>query len=174
LVLIPATVGGVPFTLNRLGELIQHPKNGGHSTKYSIYADLVKAQIGEASPPSSYWLLMTRDVLPGSRNKEYDFQKGFVAGYASKLGLPYEIPHALEAAAAILLHHARTGERLFGDAPRTFTQCQDEVDEVDEVDEDENRYPVLVGESSSGGLFVNNYAYQYVHHSLGVSCLRKF
>ena len=166
LVLIPATVGGVPFTLNQLGELIQHPKNGGHRTKYRFYGDLVREQIGEASPPSSYWLLMMRDILPDSRYKTYDAQKALVAAYASKLGLPYEMPHALEAAAAILLHHAREGERLFGNDPWTYTRCQEKVDN--------NQYPVVVGGFSSGGLNVNYYD-SNVHSSYnGVSCLRKF
>jgi energy-coupling factor transporter ATP-binding protein EcfA2 len=165
LVLIPATVGGVPFTLNQLGELIKRPKNSGHRTEYRFYGNLVKEQIGEASPPSSYWLLMTRDILPNSRSKTYDAQKALVAAYASKLGLPYEMPHALEAATAILLHHAREGERLFGDAPWTYTQCQEKVDK--------NRYSVFVGGFSSGGLNVHYDYFVYdVHH--GVSCLRKF
>jgi hypothetical protein len=165
LVLIPATVGGVPFTLNRLGELIQHPKNGGHRTKYRQYNDLVTAQIGEASSPRPYWLLMTRDILPDSRDKTCDTQKALVAAYASKLGLPYEMPHALEAATAILLHHAREGERLFGDDPCTFTRCQEKVYE--------NRYPVVVGGFSSGGLVVY-YDDDVSDDYLGVSCLRKF
>jgi hypothetical protein len=162
LVLIPATVSGVPFTLNQLGKLIQRPNNDGHSTKYRFYGDLVKAQIGEQSPPRSYWLLMTRDILPDSRYKTYDAQKALVAAYASKLGLPYEMPHTLEAATAILLHHAREGERLFGDDPWTFTRCQEVV----------NGWPVVVGGFSSGGLGVDSSS--LVHDFRGASCLRKF
>jgi hypothetical protein len=162
LVLIPATVSGVPFTLNQLGELIRRPNNGGHSTKYRFYGDLVEEQIGEASPPRSYWLLMTRDILPNSRYKTYDAQKSLVAAYASKLGLPYEMPHALEAATAILLHHVREGERLFGDDPWTFTRCQEVV----------NGWPVVVGGFSSGGLGVDSSS--LVHDFRGASCLRKF
>jgi hypothetical protein len=167
LVLIPATVGGVPFTLNLLGELIQHPKNGGHRTKYSYYSERVKAQIGEQSPPRSYWLLMTRDVLPGSRNKGYAAQKELVAGYASREGVPYVLPSVLEAATAIFMHHAREGERLFGNDPWTYTRCQEKVDN--------NRYPVFVGSFSSGGLSVDSYC-NGVRSSggRGVSCLRKF
>jgi 50S ribosome-binding GTPase len=168
LVLIPATVGGVPLTLNLLGELIQRPKNGGHRTEYRRYDDLVKAQIGEESPPRPYWLLMTRDVLPKSRSKTYDAQKALVAAHASKLGLPYEMPPALAAATAILLHHAREGERLFGDDPCTFTRCQEKVAN--------NQYPVVVGGFSSGGLVVDyHFSHSLVHYSHdGVSCLRKF
>jgi hypothetical protein len=162
LVLIPATVGGVPFTLNRLGELIQHPSNGGHRTEYNFYDQRTKAQIGAESPPRSYWVLMTRDVLPDSRSKTYKAQKEMVARYASRVGLPYELPHALEAATAILMHHAREGERFFGNDPLTYTRCQEVLD----------GFPVIVGGFSSGGLVVNYYS--HVRDSHGASCLRKF
>jgi hypothetical protein len=79
LVLIPAKVNGQPFSLNLLRELTQHPNNGGHKTKYSYYGRHVQAQLGAASPAASYWLLMTRDVLPGSRDKSYRDQKKLVA-----------------------------------------------------------------------------------------------
>jgi hypothetical protein len=110
--------------------------------------------------------LMTRDILPDSRDKTYDAQKALVAAYASKLGLPYEMPHALAAAAAILLHHAREGERLFGDNPWTYTRCQDKVDE--------NRYPVVVGGFSSEGLRVDFHSVYYDYDFHGASCCRQF
>jgi hypothetical protein len=176
LVLIPATVGGVPFTLNLLGELIQHPKNGGHRTEYDeYYGERVKAKIGAASPPRSYWVLMTRDVLPDSRSKMYEAQKAVVAAHARRVGLPYELPHALEAATAILMHHAREGERLFGDEPLIYTRCQEVV----------NGFPVIVGGFESSGLGVHNSSFSlrrfgpysdvyYRNDHIGASCLRKF
>jgi hypothetical protein len=159
LVLIPATVGGVPFTLNQLGELIKHPSNGGHSTNYRHYNDLVKAQIGEESPPRSYWLLMTRDVLPGSRNKTHRAQQEMVASYASQ---GYALPRGLEAATAILMHHVREGEQLFGDDPWTYTRCQEVV----------HGSPSVVGGFGSSGLSV--YYFHYDHYCCGVSCCRQF
>jgi hypothetical protein len=162
LVLIPATVGGVPFTLNRLGKLIQHPKNGGHRTEYRYYDRDVERELGNQPSRGSYWVLMTRDVLPESRNKTNEAQKEMVAAHAGRVGLPYELPHALEAATAILMHHAREGERLFGDGPWTFTRCQEVVD----------GFPVVVGGFSSGGLAVSNDS--VVYRNFGVSCLRKF
>jgi hypothetical protein len=161
LVLIPATVDGVPFTLNLLGELIQRPKNGGHRTEYSNYSEYTKSRIGEGSSPRSYWVLMTRDVFPGSRNKVYLFQREFVAYYASR---GYALPSGLEAATAILTHHAREGARLFGDSPWTYTRC---------LDVDEGGSPAVVGGFESSGLTVNHYTYD-VYDSFGVSCLRKF
>jgi hypothetical protein len=162
LVLIPATVGGVPFTLNRLGELIQHPSNGGHRTQYRHYGEKTKAQIGAASPPRSYWVLMTRDVLPGSRSKTYEAQKEMIAAHAGRVGLSYELPHALEAATAILMHHAREGERLFGNHLQTYTRCQEVVD---------GRDPAVVGGFESSGLVVRNNHYVLLN---GAACCRKF
>ena len=165
LVLIPATVGGVPFTLDLLGELIQHPSHGGHKTEYRYYNERVKAQIGAASPPRSYWVLMTRDVLPRSLGGVYAHQKALVAGYASREGIPYELPSVLEAATAILMHHTREGERLFGDYSWISTRCQEVVD---------GSYPSVVGGFESSGLIVST-RHDYAHsYPCGVACCRKF
>ncbi|MFM2428238.1 MAG: hypothetical protein RL012_122 [Bacteroidota bacterium] len=165
LVLVPATVDGRPFTLDLLGKLIQNPKGGGRKTEYRNYdGGTVQKELGAKSPGSSYWVLMTRDILPDSRSNTHDAQEALVAAHARRLRLPYEMPHALEAATAILLHHARTDERLYTDDPWTFTRCQKEVDN--------NRYPPVVGGFFSGGLGVFYDA--FVYYDVGVSCLRKF
>jgi hypothetical protein len=67
LVLLPATVSGEPFGLNLLRKLIRCPQGGGYSTKYRGYDSDVGGQLGARSPMHSYWVLMTRDVLEGSR-----------------------------------------------------------------------------------------------------------
>jgi hypothetical protein len=169
LVLMPATVDGEPFTLNLLGELIQRPKNGGHETKYSCYTYAVKAQFGAASPTASYWLLMTRDVLPGSRDKSYSDQKELVADYARRTGLPYELPKALEVATAILTHHVRDGERLYSASPWTYTRCQELIRSAWEAG---TEYPIIVGGFDSPGLDIYKYGCDCRSH--GVAGLRKF
>jgi NLR family CARD domain-containing protein 3 len=163
LVLVPATVDGKHFTLDLLGELIKSPQRGGSETQYEYHDSTVQEELGAKSPHSSYWVLMTRDVLPDSQGKTYDGQEALVAARARRLGLPYEMPDALSAATAILLHHARTGERLYTDAPWTYTRCQEKVLG--------NKYPVVVGRFSSGGLYVH---YNIISSNHGVSCLRKF
>jgi NLR family CARD domain-containing protein 3 len=166
LVLIPAAVDGAPFTLNLLGELVQRPKNGGHRTKYEYYGDDTKAQFGEKSPDRSYWLLMTRAVLEGSRGRVYAAQRALVVRYASSDGLPYEIPGALEAATAILMHYVCTGERLFGDSPWTYTRCQELIG---------SKYPVVVGCFESSGLDVNvDFSHCGSYDCLGSAGCRKF
>jgi hypothetical protein len=160
LVLIPSRVAGKPLTLDYLGELIQSPKGGGHKTQYRFYWDEIRKAIGNQSPGRSYWVLMTRDVLPGSRRKRYYDQCALVANHANRTGLAYEVPGALEAAVVMLLHHVRSGKRLYSD--RTYTRCQDNV----------QGRQLVVGGFSSGGLFV--YGHFYVFNFHGVSALRKF
>ena len=169
LVLIPAKVNGKPYSLNLLSELIQHPKGGGHATQYRSYGSDIQKQFGTQSPGRSYWALMTRDVLEGSRNKTYANQKDLVSGYAKRTQLPYELPGALEAATAMLSHHVRSGERLYAVNPRTYTRCRELED---------GKYPVVVGGFSSGGLFVDRYdsfgSYSSGRSFYGVAGFRKF
>jgi hypothetical protein len=167
LALIPAAVDGEPFTLNLLGELIQYPKNGGHKARYSYYGSDVQVRFGAASPAASYWLLMTRDVLPGSRNKSYRDQKELVSDHAERTSLPYEVPNALEAATVIMVHHVRNGEQLYGDDPLTFTRCQEwGLHQSSEC-------PAIVGGFGSSGLSVHSYSH-YDHHFYGIAGCRKF
>jgi hypothetical protein len=168
LVLMPTKVDGVPFTLNLLKELIERPRNGGYRTQYRYYDSRVQAQIGEASPQASYWLLMTRDVLPGSRSKGYGNQKRVVAGHARRTCLPYEVPKVLEAATAILTHHVRDGEQLYRENPLTFTRCQELVSY------EFGNYANVVGGFGFSGLYVQN-PYTYASsQSRGVAGCRKF
>ncbi len=166
LVLVPATVSGEPFSLNLLEQLVKNPKGGGYSTEYDYYNVNVRERFGAQSPEDSYWILMTRDVLEGSRGETYATQKALVARYEGRTGLPYKLPGALEAATAILSHYVCSGERLYTDNPWTHTRCQELL---------ANRrsdYPVVVGGFSSGGFYVSSYSVD--DDSDGVASLRKF
>ena len=168
LVLIPSHVGGKPLTLDSLGELIKSPQEG-YGTKYrgyEYYAKYVRPAIGSQASGSSYWVLMTKDVLPGSRDKRYADQCALVADHANRTGLPYKVPGDLEAAVVMLLHHVRSGERLYSLNPTTYTRCRDKAT---------YGYPVVVGGFSSGGLgVVGNDLYFDGNSIHGVAGLRKF
>ncbi len=173
LVLIPSTVDGRAFTLNFLGDLIQNPRVGGPGTRYFLYDDEVQRLLGDVYSSSSYWVLLTCDVLPGSRSKPYAAQRALVAAQASYIGYPpYEIPHVLEVATAILAHYVRSGERLYeeglGDElPSTSTRCAELLG-----DAAGNQSTVTVGRFCSRGLvFLNGFDDDV---EFGISCLRKF
>ena len=163
LVLIPATVNGRPFSLNLLREYIQRSKGGGHFTVYRDYDSDVYEQFGIQSPECSYWVLMTRDVIQGSRDETYASQQALLSHYAGRTGHPYELPGVLEAMTAILSHYVRAGERLYSDSPWTYTRCQELV---------YNRYPVVVGGFSSKGIDVSSNSYD--DNNYGVAGLWKF
>ena len=159
LVLIPDTVNGNPFTMNYLEELIQKPKSE-HSTKYKYYYDGAKKAVGDKSYPS-HWVLMTRDIIPGSKGKQCKKCHNMIAKHRKKTGLTYEFPHLLEATASILMHYVKTGERLYPDDPWTFT-CSQDVDKYNK--------PLVVG----GFLPVGLNVFRYHRSRLGVAGCRKF
>jgi hypothetical protein len=165
LVLIPAKVNGQSFSLNLLCGLIRHPRNGGHETQYWYYGSDVQVYLGASSPAASYWLLMTRDVLPESRSRSYRDQEKMVADHASRTRLPYEVPSVLEAATAILMHHVRDGERLYSSNSRTYTRCQELI---------YGAYPAVVGGFEPSGLRVGSILYDSSSLGSGVAGCRKF
>ena len=122
-VLIPNTVNGKSFTMNYLGELIQKPKSG-HFTKYRYYGDHSREAVGDKSY-SSHWVLMTRDIIPGSECENYSKCCELISNHSKKTGRPYELPHLLDATTSILMHYVKTGERLYSDDPWTWTCSQD-------------------------------------------------
>ena len=161
LVLIPQAVNGKAFCLDSLKELIKSPKTGS-KTDYRYYDGSVKNELG-AKSTSSHWALMTRDVIPNSRSKTYDDQKTLVASHASRSGIPYELPTALDAATAILMEHVQKGNRLYSDDPYTYTRCQEKVNKT--------QWPVAIGSFSSGGLDVSS---DLGYGRIGVGCVQKF
>jgi len=155
LVLVPATVGGVPLTLNLLGELVKKPKGGGHATQYrDVWQDLFD-QYGAVPCQESHWVLMSRDVLPGTRKKSFRDQCAILAGFGD-----FRAPTLLEAAVCIFMEHVATGNRLYGDNPWTCTRCVEECEET------------AIGGFSAGGLYVRNGI--YVDENFGLALLWKF
>ncbi len=112
LVLMPPTVNGSHLTLDSLNELIQKPKQGP-STQYGEYDRTIQATYGTTSFNKPYWILITKDVLPGSKgpNKQ-------------RPGLGYRLPKTIEAAASQLTHFASFKTELFKD---TYTICSETV-----------------------------------------------
>lgn len=122
LVLIPRAVNEQPLTLESLEKLIQKPKTG-LATKYCHF---YVTMCSEKPVDQSYWVLMTRDILEGSRGKSYKTHFAQTVAVTKKTGIFYAAPKVLEAAVCILMHYVSTGERLYSDdSPRTYTRCED-------------------------------------------------
>ncbi|MHA7878113.1 MAG: hypothetical protein ACX93T_04330, partial [Bacteroidota bacterium] len=89
----------VPFTLDQLGALVKARYFPNNEDGYKYYDPAVRAQFGAESPNKSYWLLMTRDVLRGTRQSTYVEQQETVEAHSSK---GWMLPSGLEAATSIL------------------------------------------------------------------------
>ena len=96
--MIPATVNGKPLTSDSLGELVKSPRGGGNPTQYGYYAGDVQREHGGTRVDESYWVLVTNDVLEGSRSKSFEDQQSMVAKRSEGADVAYGVPKALEAA----------------------------------------------------------------------------
>ena len=118
LVLIPEKVNGHPLTLKTLGELVKTPKKGNVG-KYDYY---YPHTYGDTPAPASHWILMTRDVIPGSRSKSFTAQKALLKEGDT-------IPKLLDATAAIFMQNASGGKHGYVRDPLTYTRCEEPYNE---------------------------------------------
>lgn len=169
LVLIPATVNGQSFSLNLLRELIQCPQQGGYKAACCYYDNgmPLKNQIGAISPSSSYWVCMTRDVLPNCQSSGYGDHQACIAKHVYSTALSDALPTALEAATAICLHYVRSGEQLFSQTPCSYTYCKDLICYAYKY------YPVIVGGYKSPVHNINTCSL-YDSREVGVVCCQRF
>jgi len=146
------------LTPNELIKLMETPKKG-HSAKLDFDCDKVLAEHGDKRIEKTYRLVMTDDVVKGSREESYAYQKELVQGKANS---GCELPTLIEALAGSVMHYVISGERLPGRERATFTRCQEQVDGC---------HVVLGG--SSGGLYVDDHDFDVGDRSGAVAC-RKF
>ncbi len=150
------------LTIKKLGELAKKyfpSKPDGYRYIWSTIVD----ELGDKSVDESVWLLMTKDVLQGSRSKSCSQQENIVAELAATTGVPCQVPTILEAAICILAEYSRSKNRLFSDSPWTYTRCQENV----------QGYQLVVGGFAPGGLDAAHDSH-YDDGNIGVAALRKF
>jgi hypothetical protein len=162
LCLIPKTVNGKALTLNNLQKLVKSPKQGT-PTKYRDFTSDVRKEHGSTPVDQSHWVLMTKDVIPGSLNKKYDEQKALVDKEPN-----YQLPPVLEAATVIFMHTYKTGGYIYTDnklGPQyTYTRCLEKVEG--------GKWAVVAGCLSAAGLSVVRD--RFASSFSGVGGFRKF
>jgi hypothetical protein len=148
LVLIPATVDGRPLTLNSLGALVKSKRYFlDTEAGYKYKNPRIATEHGDKPVGSSHWALMTKDVLPGSKDKSYTEQELMVASLERTPGSSYKVPKVLDATACLFMNYlVSSGTRLFNDSPGTYTRCQEEL----------YGYRVIVGNFSTAGPSIRN------------------
>lgn len=157
LVWIPSFIDGNPLTLNSLGQFVKDKSFSKNNEGYGYYWSGVKNQMGDKKIEQPGWVLMTKDVLLGSKNKSYSQQKKMVEQYSK-----YEVPKAVEAAFCIIAKYYSSDKRLYSDSPWTFTRCYEQVYDRQ----------VCVGGFALTGLQVFYFLADRVYD--GIAVLRKF
>ncbi|HRD55492.1 MAG TPA: F-box protein [Parachlamydiaceae bacterium] len=160
LVRLPKTLNG-GLTLKSLGELAKKYFLKNDSGYRFIWTNIIQ-ELGDKSIDKSHWVLMTKDVLPESKNKSYDEQQKIVADLAEKSLISYEVPKTLESITCILSQYFGSKIRLFSDSSYIYTRCQENVE----------GYQVAVGNFAPTGLYVYNFSFDSTN--IGVAALRKF
>ncbi len=103
---------------------VRQPKHG-RSLRYRYISHDVSRIHWDTEVERSHWVLMTKDVIPGSRNKTREEQKALVKRVPN-----YQFPSALEAAVVIFMHTYKTGSFIYtgyGNGPETYTSCLEKV-----------------------------------------------
>ncbi len=148
LLLIPKTVNGKPFTLEILGELV---KSKGYLQKSKNGFSYIIQGITSQEVSKSYYVLISKGLLVGSRNKSYENQEAMVANFPIRPGIIYKVPRVIEVAAAAYLEYVifGGGVRLFSSKSLSYTRCEDVV----------KGSHMVVGGFAGSGLEFHNYHY---------------
>ena len=170
LTLIPANVHGQPFTIEVLQKIFQSltlnlcdgSLSGGRLVNFANLPSVQALQSATALafPHTSRWILMTKNILPGTRGQSFSSQQSHLKG-------SYSIPTSLEAILSIVGHYLVTsGTRLFSDTPYAYMRCQELI---------QGGRAIIGGFSTHSGLFCGidwigdgewiGTAYVFIRHS---------
>lgn len=112
----------------------------------------------------SYWVIMTKDVIFGSRGLNFKSQLNLVAKFSLDLGFNYRAPKSLEAIISILSHKARSGECRFHEYPWTYTRYLNVINDAQ----------VVIGGCGFNGVCVSTEFYIRVYYGMAgvLECLK--
>lgn len=126
LVYLPAKVDDKPLTIRSFGEYAKryYPKT---SERGGYFFPIAGASVTDKPIDKAGWVLMTKSVLPGSRNRTYEQQEKMVSSLVSKEQPVYEIPETIEAVVCILTHYftSRKTKGIFKE--HNYTRCRDVI-----------------------------------------------
>ncbi|MBU6445854.1 MAG: hypothetical protein KGQ49_00470, partial [Verrucomicrobia bacterium] len=115
--------------------------------------------------PNFCYAVMTKGVIPGSRNKSYDAQ-------LKLLPSGYTIPGVFDAARAILWEHRHSGTRCFNNSPETYTRCKEDAS-IFRQDLYWSLFHFVVGGFGPSGLRIG-VGREVVNESIGIAGWKKF
>lgn len=155
----PKEINAQPHTINNIGKLVTSPKEG-IATGYRYIWEEIIYEHGNTPVKKGEWILMTKDVLPGSKNKTYTEQKALVEELSMKAQVEYLVPKSNEAITGIFTKYVSSGTRLYSDNPWTYTRCQEQT----------QGSHLAVGGFTSDGLHVTAL---FANGNYGIAAVRK-
>lgn len=158
----------IPLTLETLGYLAKHPKEGP-SSQYALNS--VLQQHGDTKAGPACWLVLRKDVF--ARDESDDGQREYIRKL-NAIGANYdEMPSGLDLITVLFATHVHTGgDRYLSNGTGkercwTFSRCKERVQVK------ESSHYVFIGGFSPGALFLRN-DHRSNDVNYGVAALRKF
>jgi len=142
----------VPYTLNRLGTLIENPKKG-HQAYYRHLPDVL-SQHGDNPAEPGCWLVMRKQLL--CRNLTYPQQVQYIKTVNERTQSSYEEElDAIDIATMVLARHVLTGERYLSDgtgeqAYKAYSRCKESIKFR------ECAFPLIIGNFASDNLHIDS------------------
>lgn len=100
LCLIPETINGRPLNLDYFVELTENLLKSMDTIFLVSHKKLSKYSSFIQAPSKSHWVLITKDIIPGSVNKTFKEQQALVS-------LPYELPSILDTTICAITEYIR-------------------------------------------------------------------
>lgn len=140
LTLIPKTLTNKPLSLSLMKQL-------SSNRLFLFDDDIVDETVGEFK---SHFVVLSREVLHGTRNKEFSEQQELVHQKG------YEVPNLIDAVVSILMNNMITGEFLY---PGSLEEGRWTYTRVLE----KNKYGarIIVGGFGDNGLYVDSYEFNF-------------
>lgn len=127
LVLLPKTMNRKTMTFNQLNELELETKDNRNISISTT--DTIKNLFGSVPIENSRWVLISKEIIPGTLNENYCVQVKKIDDIAKKTGLPYSMPSFLETVLCTVSDLVKPDESysLFGGLEKyQFTRCKSE------------------------------------------------
>ena len=142
---------------------------GENPLKFSFFWGDARQEHAGVVADEPQWVLITNDVLPGSRNQPYAKQEQIITDLNAKNGTDYQVPTLRETVLAMFLHKIATDVSLYPEGNEqngnlyTYTRVVEKIRD----------WRLVVGGFAPSGLSVN-YSDDYDDEIVGVAALRKF
>lgn len=126
LLLIPAKVDSMPLTLKGLDFLGRKPRQGRpkqyDKTSWELVCEMMNQPAG-MSVEKTQWVLMTKELLPGSHSLSYLDQCALLENSNTKQKVKYVVPRAIELAVAHFAKGISSEQPLHG--LLNYSRCQE-------------------------------------------------